>query len=390
VTKTFGRSGSVKPVLNLHIGLNKTGSTSLQSFLLHNSEQLRQKGVLYPGNRRLMLQAGHHRLAASIVGTDWQDLLDLSGGGDDPAEMLSLVRQEVDKAGCGQVVISSELLSSGQADRVAEVFGGLFSDTRIILYIRNYPDFMESFLAQEILAEGLDSETFGKEYSRNFSLGLRGHYRRVLDAYSSAFGRENIRLRILEKEQLTGGGICSDFLGLIGIEEVSGFRDAGIRNVTPGRNGLEFMMLLNRIHKNEGIDFTWVRILRRQLKRVAAKRRYSLLESGLREEIPQWCEEECRGIARDFLGREDGRLFLSPGGKELEGNEHYPGLDPEFALRVALATAEKAISQGAFPDVVRRADAGGEAAQPSSLAGRWARRIPGMVRMRQVLRRLIG
>lgn len=379
------RRGGGKPVLNLHIGLNKTGSTSLQSFLFHNSRKLRKMGVLYPTYESLMLQAAHHRLISAIIGTDWQDLLEVSGGGDDPAEMLSLLGREIDSSGCGQVVLSSELLSSGRADLAAEAFSGLFSETRVILYLRNYPDFMESSLAHQILVEGLDSETFGEEYSRAFCLNLRGHYRRILDSYSAAFGRGRIRLRILEKEQLAGGGICSDFLGLIGIEDISELKDVGIRNVTPGRDGLEFMLFLNQMRKEERIDFSRVRILRRQLNRVTEKNRYALLESGLREEIRQWCEEECRGIARDFLGRGDGNLFLNPGGKVLPGNEEYPGLDPEYSVRVALAAVEKAISQGAFPDVAKAANEDGDSAHhPPSFKNR-VRQIPGIDLLRKVL-----
>ena len=390
MTGTYRRGEKGRPVLNLHIGLNKTGSTSLQNFLFHNSGKLRQMDVLYPTCESLMFQEAHHRLAGAILGTDWRALLEVSGGAGDPAAMISLLEEEIERAGCGRVVLSSELLARNEEGKVAEAFSGLFSETRVIVYLRNYPDFMESYLAHRIVADGLDAETFGGEYSRNFCLSLRGHYRRILDSYSAAFGKENIRLRVLEPEQLAGGGISSDFLELIGIEDLSGFRNNESRNVTPGRNGLEFMLILNRLWKDRRIDFSRVKILRRQITRIPEKARYALLESGLRKEIRLWCEEECRGIARDFLGRDDGVLFLHPGGKELPGNEDYPGLDPEFPVLVALETVEKAISQGAFPDVVRGADAGDEAAQSSSLAGRWARRIPGMDRVRQVLRRLIG
>ncbi len=72
----------------LHIGIPKTGTTSIQSFLFNNRDQLLEAGILYPLTRRseqcLTGAYGHHKLSDSIMRqinegsdlamNDWQDL----------------------------------------------------------------------------------------------------------------------------------------------------------------------------------------------------------------------------------------------------------------------------------------------------------------------------
>ncbi len=51
--------------LLLHIGLPKTGTSSIQAFLFHNRKSLLQKGVLYPQSIKWD-DGSHHRLALSM------------------------------------------------------------------------------------------------------------------------------------------------------------------------------------------------------------------------------------------------------------------------------------------------------------------------------------
>ena len=209
---------NVKPTLRLHIGLNKTGSTSLQHFLFHNREKLRNEGVLYPGREEFMYQCAHHRLAASILPQlDWEDLLEHSGGKDDPGMMMSLLEDEIrGSRGISHVVISSELLAVDNLAKIASYFEPVrnIADFKIIVYIRNYPDFMESYLAHQVTNSYYVPEMMKEGFRRDFCRGMTGHYRRVIDAYAQAFGKDNIEVRVLEQEQLYGGDIFSDFLAI--------------------------------------------------------------------------------------------------------------------------------------------------------------------------------
>ncbi|MFH1965203.1 MAG: hypothetical protein ABIJ42_06630 [Acidobacteriota bacterium] len=337
--------------MNIHIGMTKTGSTSLQRFLFANREVLRTQGVSYLDNDEFMFWDAHHRLAQSFLpGHDWKALLEFAGGKDDPATMVSILREELAGSGSRNFVISSELFAVEDAEKVSSGLEDIreLYDIRILVYIRNYPDFLESLLAHHITFDGYDNEKVTEEFKRNFCMGLKGHYSKVIDSYARHFGRKNIEVRVLEKEQLHGGEIIFDFLAFLGLEKDGSYRDPGMKNISLRRNGLEYLMFLNRKSKESPVDPMNNRVVREILKKLPDSETCSLFNSGLRSEIVSWTEPECRYLAREYLGCEDGVLFTKPGGKDIPGGESYRGLDPEYAVNVSLAIMDRVSGQGDF------------------------------------------
>ncbi len=351
--------------------------------------------MLYPTREEFMYQCAHHRLAASLLPQlDWEDLLEHSGRKDDPEIMISLLEKEIrGSRDINQVVISSELLAVGNLAEIALYFEPVrnIADFKIIVYIRNYPDFMESYLAHQVTCNDYVPEILTEKFMRDFCRGMAGHYRRVIDAYAQAFGKDNIKVRVLEQAQLYGGDIFSDFLHLLGLEKYSSYKDTGIRNPSLKRNGLEYMMILNRM-KNEGqADPVTYRVIRMILKQIPDKQRCSFLPRSLRIEISEWCEQECEYIAREYLGRKNGVLFNDPGGKDLPGGETYQGLDPEYAVQAGKAMVEMALRHGAFKQMRNAWDPveGREREPVPTLRGtvkRLVARVPGASRIWRKIR----
>jgi len=132
-------------VLNIHIGMNKTGSTSLQRFLFSNREVLRAQGIKYFDNDEFMFRNAHHRVPNSFLpDLGWLSLDASADERNTPEIIASVLRDELDKNRLRNVVLSSELfsISGTNAGKAARWLNGINRgcQVRIIVYIRNYPD----------------------------------------------------------------------------------------------------------------------------------------------------------------------------------------------------------------------------------------------------------
>jgi hypothetical protein len=133
--------------LIIHIGMHKTGSTSIQHVLDTDYEHLRDKAVLYPkggrwaDNERLM--PTHHPFA-------WR----LMGHGDHAlSDHIEALRKEIDDAAPSTVILSSEHLSGFNLS--SQVFGDIqriFPDAERtwIIYLRRQDHLALSRYAENV------------------------------------------------------------------------------------------------------------------------------------------------------------------------------------------------------------------------------------------------
>lgn len=217
----------------LHIGRHKTGTSSLQHFLVHNEHVLRNCGILYP----LAMRKGpaHHRLAAYLEPRIRRRFT--------PEELDGIERdyeglqREMD--GAERVLISSEAFQGVAPEKLFEVFG---RDATVIVYIREQFDYLLSSYAQAIQNQKLTLTL--DEYA---STMFNANYNRFLGQWQTTFGRDRLIVRIFERSQLDGADIRLDFLRLIGVAEHSGRFDLAIdeQNTSIGGALLEFKRRLN-------------------------------------------------------------------------------------------------------------------------------------------------
>lgn len=192
----------------LHIGPNKTGTTSLQEAFDENREALRRRGVEYPG--RAWGHIGQHKLAKFFRGDDPDDI-------DLPGNWMERFRAETDGSGAETCVVSSEIFfHDSDPDKVATLFPpGL---TRIVTYLREPVSHAVSWYQQWVvnldvsmsLLEFVDVETSSLSYSD------------TVRKWSDSFGRENVELRAYDRDALLNGNVVADFANLIqpGLEEI--------------------------------------------------------------------------------------------------------------------------------------------------------------------------
>ncbi|MER7546487.1 hypothetical protein ABTW95_26120 [Spirillospora sp. NPDC127506] len=125
-TGTPGPGG--RPVVYLHIGAAKSGTTFLQNVLWHNRDRLREHGVLYPGRD----DAAHVRAAFDLRETFFRGASDPLV----PGAWPDLVAQA--RAWPGTTLISQELFAPALRRHVARALDDLgFADVHLIFTVRD-------------------------------------------------------------------------------------------------------------------------------------------------------------------------------------------------------------------------------------------------------------
>lgn len=194
----------------LHIGLHKTGTTSIQYFAATFEEKLLEVGILYPKAGRPdksygSAQYGQHKLAwyirqknGILHNTDWVEL-----------------RKEIKDTNASIILISSEDFETLDTNQIKEVYEYLkIYDVKIILYLRNPTDFLLSAYKQRVKS--------GKYYKPidvfvDESIS-RCDYISLIDRWIRVFERD--RIIIKRFEECAKLGLVNSFFSLIGISAI--------------------------------------------------------------------------------------------------------------------------------------------------------------------------
>jgi hypothetical protein len=230
----------------LHIGVEKTGTTSIQSFLAANRSALRAQGRLYPVAPG---HASHPDLVAFALDDGRLDGTRRARGLGAPAQIADfrdgLVRalvSEIAGSGASEIIFSSELLSSrlrslSELERLKVLCAGIARSTKIVVYLRNQVDFLISRYTN-VLQSG------GREEFR-----MRGtsfaDYEMVLDRWAEAFGRDNLIIRRFAPADFVDGDLLADFAATIGLESTK-LVPVPRYNESLDAESLGFLLAINR------------------------------------------------------------------------------------------------------------------------------------------------
>lgn len=193
----------MKKRLLLHIGIGKTGTTSIQDMLLNNQARLAEHGVLYP--KTGIVQFGHHGLA----------ILDEQTFSAKTHALYQGLLKEIRNSSCHTVLISSENYSFMTAGYINDLANSLQEfEVKIVFYVREQIKlFASSYL--EWLKVGKEHQGSVKKF---FELHKNSFdFARRIAPWEDAFGQENIMVRLFEK-RIVGEDVCNDFLAFLGFE----------------------------------------------------------------------------------------------------------------------------------------------------------------------------
>lgn len=198
----------MQPTLYIHFGQQKTGTTSLQRFCTRNRKTLaRDCGLLYPTPGTSLDEGPLHRHYALFPF--------------DP-DKWNKVKKEVDASGCKTILFSNEDLSmTGLDDESLNAIRGLFPGfaVKYIMYARRIDDACKSWYMQSVKRNhmrDMSYETYvgNRDQERSYRL----YPSELLAICERQVGRENLILRIYDRDRLVNNSTIDDVFAIMGIK----------------------------------------------------------------------------------------------------------------------------------------------------------------------------
>jgi hypothetical protein len=226
--------------LILHLGLPKTGSTTLQGFFRRNRRQLAAMGVIYPVSGQV--KGGQHPLASEVrIGRNSH----APRGARPPA--WSAVFREVEKTDCHTAVISDEGISDSFR-KLGVDFRPLkaeFSEFDVfgVVYLRAQEPWVTSYYGQKVRGEARTSCSLSEFRLYRKVEYLR--YSRLLDRIANAIPLDHLLVGNFDEAARTG--LLSDFIRIAGLpgQIVDAEEETQTRNVSLPHWATLFLLLCN-------------------------------------------------------------------------------------------------------------------------------------------------
>jgi len=175
-------------MLFIHIGLHKTGSSSLQEWLTHNAARLSTSGVDYVeiGRGRGPTAFAHHALA--------------SDSALDPGGLWDRLRQTLDAEPERRVVVSSENFSLLRPEVIAAIAARIGSHrVQVLVYLRPLESTIPAAYNQ-VTRYGLNLDDIDRYFVRSVDSPFWWQPEDGIRAWIDAFGAEQVRVRTLGTE----------------------------------------------------------------------------------------------------------------------------------------------------------------------------------------------
>ena len=209
--------------LTLHVGTHKTGTTSLQRFVLANADLLAEQGLYVPKTPGKYRHRNEDRTACFLRYMAHNELFGYYPDEDFGSMALqdALVVTEALESR-DDVLLSDERIWYDAARKpeywkairnVSENLG--FDSFRIVVYLRRQEDLAvslwEQFAKQTIMRRSLN------DYLKSKRAISVLDYHSVLKAMEDVFEHESIIVRVYDRNAFTGGDIFRDFCDALGL-----------------------------------------------------------------------------------------------------------------------------------------------------------------------------
>lgn len=182
-----------RPRLILHLGTQKTGTTTIQGFLKNSGTALQEAGVHY-------LKTGRTHIAHNAM-------IPMIRKGRGPKVARRLIA-EMDRNQDKTCVISSEMFFRKD---IADYFAARFPEdllkaTRVVVYLRRQDKYAEAMWKQRVKNgryTGSPQDYVASDNTLNFLP--------ILDHFAEVFGVDNIKVRPFERAHFPNGDVLLDF-----------------------------------------------------------------------------------------------------------------------------------------------------------------------------------
>lgn len=216
-----GEADRMRRQFVLHVGIHKTGSTSIQSFLNANRERLRACDIdFYEGHH---IASNHVELHAAAMREDRSSPFkldnDLTVDAAYRSATAARLNDQLARSTSPRILFSAEGLSylrhPDEMARLKALLPG--DDIRIIFYVRDRNTFLSSYrgeMERHRLPAVIDRDSFAYVADDSWLADFNTR----IDAFRSAFGRASVTVVDYDREMRRTGNIIPSFLRSIGVE----------------------------------------------------------------------------------------------------------------------------------------------------------------------------
>ncbi len=310
--------------LYLHIGSPKTATTSIQHFCHDNQEVLNEKGFCYPDFEKIyprvgVLRNGHFIMAAS------QEAADESIDGSDKEfdenfEKIYALFEEYDN-----VILSDEGLWNYGYHKNARVWRQLKKELdkgvfviKVIVYLRRQDAYLFSWWNQQI-KEGFraNSVISWDDIVANGKYVQLDYYK-MLEHIASFVGKDNIIVRLFDRNAFFGGTIYKDFMNCIGLDFTDEYTiTSEMTNLSLTKNNNEIKRILNGVPELEMETNNHYRNCLTQLSETGQENdNWSMFSEDEYVEFMQRFEDGNQRIAKEYLNTDDALFDMQFKGAE--------------------------------------------------------------------------
>lgn len=241
----------------LHIGTEKTGTTTIQSFLAKNRSCLLRDGFLYPKSPG---ETNHIKLVAfslnlndledvkkHLHGLDYLSILNPEKIDDFRKTFQQDLEKETSSAEAQTVILSSEHCSS-RLIRIEEInilkslLKNFFEEIKIIIYLRRQDQLLLSSYSTQVICDG---RTQPLDMPNKQVIERYYDYQAILKKWGQVFGQENIIIRPFERKQMIKDDLLYDFARVIGFTIDNDYEMVPNLNESYSIESLEFLRNMN-------------------------------------------------------------------------------------------------------------------------------------------------
>lgn len=297
-----------KPRLVLHIGIHRTGTTSIQRWLHTNRKALMNQGVRYA------LDTENHTSLA------WR----IHSGKLAPARFIARLVEDAASSGAQTMIVSGEdfcvIRDASPLGALAEHF-----DVKVLCFLRRQDEWLESWYNQNIKWPWDPSFAVCKpdEFLARRDEFYWLAFDRMLDTWAKTFGEDRIRVVPFERDQMPGGPEHT-FARLCGFDpEPLDTPKARVNSSVPPR-ALAFLRQLDLYSKKPRQRQVINQAVAAMAEHLPGQKVTHIWPDRTRREIVAQYDAGNRRVARRFLDQPDGRLFRAPRPSE---DEALPALE---------------------------------------------------------------
>lgn len=320
--------------LYLHIGTPKTATTAIQRFCQDNQSTLNKYGYHYPELSYRYPDAGIWRNGHFLVGNRFdeegkRDFAQEDAIFEEGFQTIYELFEEYDN-----VILSDEGIwhrgIKGRSEFLEkmqqELEKGRFT-LKIIVYLRRQDDFLYSWWNQQIKEGMHPSSVFSWERVTKELPFIKLDYYSVLKQFADVAGKENIIVRLFDRNKFFGNSIHADFLNAIGLQYSDEYQlSDAIQNLSLTKNDNEIKRILNEIPT---LDTKSNQVFRKILSDCSQyapdDSQYGMFSEEETAEFLLQYEEGNRQIAREYLGTDEA-LFSN----EYKAQKKWDADNPEM------------------------------------------------------------